>query len=404
MRRKVLWAAALLYSLAHFAMTGLRQPLANFYGDFLASFPARRLAVLAGRPDLWAGTLAQQWTHMFPWGHPDIWYYGPVEHLIASPLLAFPSLRSGYVAWLFVNFIFVAVTVAVAAKIVDDVLAVLVAFLNFNPLYEAITQRNIEIFELLLLFAAYALYRRRRDSACGAAIGVAAMAKFLPIIYLPWLVLKRKWRALGTAVAVIVPIAIAAQLLLGWQNNGTLLQARYGGFIDSKLDQSLSGVIVRLVGMPHAATASRVAIVVALIAFCVLMLRLRNRQGVEDLEFGLIAMAMVLLPPHNQNYYFIFLLLPYAFLYARYRCEKWSWRTTLCAISFVVVAAPVPFSIVQRLTGLDAFTLYLRAAIPFIGATLLVIVLVAELGMSNAVLTAEQPCPSKKPSRISALS
>jgi hypothetical protein len=404
MRRKLLWAAALLYSLAHFALTGLRQPLGNFYGDFLATFPARRLALLAGRLDLWSGTLAQRWTHMFPWGHADIWYYGPLHHLIAAPMLAFPTLRSGYIAWLFVNLLFVGATMAIAAKIADDVLAVVVMFLNFNPLYEAITQRNIEIFELMLLFAAYALYRRGRDSACGAAIGAAAMAKFLPIIYLPWLVLKRRWRALGAAIAVIVPLTIAAQPILGWQNSGTLLQTKHGGFIDSDLDQSLSGVIVRLVGLSHAAIASRVAIAVALIAFCALMLRLRNRQGVEDLEFGLIAMAMVLLPPHNQNYYFSFLLLPYAFLYARYRCEKWSWRTTLCAVSFVLVAAPVPFSILQRLTGLDAFTLYLRAAIPFIGATLLVIVLVAEIGMSNAVLTAEQPCPSKKPSRISALS
>ena len=404
MRRKLLWAAALLYSLAHFAITGLRQPLANFYGDFLASFPPRKLAMLAGKPDFWNGSLAQQWTHMFSWGHPDIWYYGPLEHLIASPLLVFPSLRSAYVAWLFVNLIFVAVTMVIAAKIADDALVVVVAFLNFNPLYEAITQRTIEIFELLLLFAAYALYRRGRDSACGAAIGAAAMAKFLPILYVPWLVLRRKWRAAGVAIAVIAIVAIATQLVLGWQNNGTLLQAKHGGFNDSELNQSLSGVIVRIAGLQHAAIASRVAIVVALIAFCALMLRTRNRDGVEDLEFGLIAMAMVLLPPHNQNYYFTFLLLPYAFLYARHRRQSWSWRTTLLAVSFLLVAAPIPFSIVQRLTGLDAFALYLRAAIPFVGATLLVIVLVAEIGMSNAVLTAEQPCPSKKPSRISALS
>lgn len=404
MRRKILWAAALVYSLAHFAFTGLRQPLQNFYGDFLASFPVRKLAVLAGRPDLWSGSLAERWTHMFSWGHPDIWYYGPLEHLIAAPLLAFPSLRSAYVAWLFVNLIFVAVTIVIAAKILDDVLVAVVAFLNFNPLYEAITQRTIEIFELLLLFAAYALYRRGRDSACGAAIGAAAMAKFLPIIYLPWLVLKRKWRAVIATTAVIVPIAIATQLVLGWQNNGTLLQAKYGGFINSELDQSLSGAIVRIAGLSHAAIASRVAIAVALIAFCALMLRLRNREGVEDLEFGLVALAMVLLPPHNQNYYFSFLLLPYAFLYARHRHQTWSWRTTLLALSFLLVAAPVPFSIVQRLTGLDAFSLYLRAAIPFVGATLLAIALVAEIGMSHAVLTTEQPCPSKKPSRISALS
>ena len=91
------------------------------------------------------------------------------------------------------------------------------------------------------------------------------MAKFLPIIYLPWLVLKRKWRAVIAALAVIVPVAIAAQLLLGWQNNGTLLQVKYGGFSNSELDQSLSGAIVRIVGFEHAAGRIQLSLLSSLV-------------------------------------------------------------------------------------------------------------------------------------------
>ena len=87
MRRRLLWIAVLLYSLLHFAATGVRQPLANFYGDFLASFPAWKVASLAGRLDLYAGSLARQW------GPPPIWHYGPVLHLITIPLLSFPSSK-----------------------------------------------------------------------------------------------------------------------------------------------------------------------------------------------------------------------------------------------------------------------------------------------------------------------
>lgn len=60
MRRKLLWGAALLYSLAHVAMTGVRQPLANFYSDFLASFPSWTMAFFFGRLDLYHGSLAEQ--------------------------------------------------------------------------------------------------------------------------------------------------------------------------------------------------------------------------------------------------------------------------------------------------------------------------------------------------------
>jgi hypothetical protein len=406
--RRALTAAALLYSIVHFALTGVRQPLANFQGDFLASFPSWPMSFFFGRLDLYNGALAEHW------GPPPLWLYGPVLHAITSPLMAFPSLQSAYVAWLFVNYLFVVLTAVFAMRIIDNgrptwttAIVVVFVFCNFNPLYEALTQRTIELFELLLLFAAYALLRKGRETAAGVAIGTAAMAKFLPIIFLPWLVLKRKWDAVGAALLVIFPIAVVTEFVLGWENNATLIQLEQGAFFNAELNQSLAGLVARLLAWTHSslplAATSRIAILIGLIAFSWLMFRVRRCEGSEDVEFGLLIMAMVLLPPHNQNYYLVFLLFPYLLLYARYR-GQWSWRAALLAVSFVLVAAPFPLSIVQRLTGVDVFSLYLRAAIPFAGAALLVIVLVAELGMSYAASGLEQSCPSKKHSRISALS
>jgi hypothetical protein len=377
--RTSLGVAALLYSLLHFAITGVRQPLANFYGDFLASFPTWRVAALCGRLDWYFGSLAQAW------GPPPIWHYGPLLHVITLPLFACSSLRSAYIAWLFVNYLFVAVTALVAMWIVDDgkptratAFVVIVVFCNFNPLYEALTQRTIELCELMLLFIAYALYRRQRVVTCGMAIGTAVMMKFLPLIYLPWLVLKRQWRALFAAIAVIVPIAIVTELVLGWRNSGILIQLGHGSFIQTELNQSLAGTIVRLAHWQHldvpVATISRIAIVAGLIALSIFMLR---RERSDDIDYGLLAAAMVLLPPHNQQYYFVFLLLPYLLLYRRYR-GRWSVRSALLALSFFLVAIPVPLSIVKRLTGVDVFGVYLRASIPFVGAALLVAVLVSE--------------------------
>lgn len=398
---RLLSAAALLYSLLHFFFTGIRQPLANFKGDFLASFPAWKVALLCGRLDLYAGSLAQKW------GPPPIWHYGPVQHLITLPLFAFPSLRSAYVAWLFVSYVFVAVTAIIAMWVIDDgrpsaatVMVVVLVFCNFNPLYEALTQRTIELFELMLLFAAYALHRRNRDAACGVAIGTAAMAKFLPLIYLPWLVLKRKWRAVAASLAVIVPTAIITQCVLGWQNSGILIQLRHGSFLAVEMNQSLSGVAIRLVQWTHAGISipliSRIVIVAALVALSLYMLR-RDRS--DDVDYGLLAAAMVLLPPHNQNYYLVFLLLPYLLLYRRHR-ERWSWRAALLASSFVLVAVPIPLSLGQRLTGLDVFRLYLRAGIPFLGTALLVAVLISESRARPGQL--EAPCAASRAVRCHA--
>ena len=372
---------ALVYSVAHFVITGVRQPLANFYGDFLASFPSWKLASLTGKLDWFYGNLAESWAK------PPVWHYGPVEHLVTLPLFLCASLRQAYVAWLFVCYAFVAIAMLIAKRIVGDWFVVIVVFFNFNPLYEALTQRTIELFELMLLFLAYALYRRGRDTGAGMAIGTAAMTKFLPLIYLPWLVLQRRWRALLAAVAVIVPIAVATQFIFGWQNSGILIQLGHGSFNKSELNQSFSGVVIRIAEWTHTnlpiPTISRVAIVIGLVALSLFLLR--GRRG-ADVEFGLLAVAMVLLPPHNEQYYFVFLLIPYVLLYPRHRSE-WSWRTALLALSFVLVAVPIPMSLLQRATGLDVFSLYLRAGIPFVGAALLVAVLVSEHGTSYALLT-----------------
>ena len=371
--KRLIAALALLYSAVHFAAAGVKQPLANFYGDFLAAFPSWTMAFFFGHVEFYNSAAEAQ-----EWGAPPIWWYGPLLHALTAPLLAFPSLRSAYVAWLFVNYLFLAAAAAVAIWIVDDgrprattVVVVVVMFCNFNPLYEAITQRNIEIVELLLILAAFAFLRRGREGACGAAIGLAATAKFLPVIFLPWFVLKGKWDALRGAVLVIFPIVVVTQFVLGWENNGTLRMLLAGGMLTSELDQSLAGFVG---GFTASAALRAIALAAAAVAFCALMLRVRQSEDTDDLEWGVILMAMVLLPPHNQNYYFLFLLFPYLMLYARYR-ERWSWRAAPAAISLFLVAMPIPFS----LLGPDAFRRYLQAGIPFIGAAILTAVLVAEL-------------------------
>ena len=149
---------AWIYTLAHFAMTGIRQPFGNFSGDFLASFPSWRLSVLLGRLDMYRGSLAAEWAVKFGSGHP-LWHYGPVEHLVTLPLFAFRDLRTAYTAWLIANYAFLAGILALAFYVFHSGRSkwvwrsiVAIAVLNYGPLFEALTQHTIEIFELLRHF------------------------------------------------------------------------------------------------------------------------------------------------------------------------------------------------------------------------------------------------------------
>jgi hypothetical protein len=455
--RAVVIGLAWIYTAAHFAMTGVRQPLGNFYGDFLASFPSWRLSILLGRQDLFKGSLAEQWARMvdprlawiyavarfvfsgikrsllatFPswrvsvwlapfkrnlaelarmvWDPHPLWHYGPVEHLVTLPLFAFGDLRSAYMAWLIVNYAFLVGILVLGFRVFHSgrsksfwrsVAAMVI--LNYGPLYEALTQRNIEIFELLLIFAAFALVLRGRYAASGFAIGLAAMTKFLPLIFVPYFVVKRRFRALTTSMLVIALIAIATQVVFGWRYSGIVVQLARGGFIRSDLDQSLAGMVIRLFvwsgsSLSLAMLISRGAIVLALASLCWLFLLARNGVAI-DLEWSTLIVAMVLLPPHNENYYFVLLLFPYLALLARElrpgaptdHVQRW-WLV----ISFILTGVVVPMSALSALTGKDMFSTYLRSGIPFVGAAVLAMIcvraLLHECATSRAGLTPARP-------------
>lgn len=380
----VVVALAWIYTAAHFVMSGIKQPLGNFYGDFLASFPSWRLSVLLGRLDLYKGSLAEEWALKFGGPHP-LWHYGPVEHLVTLPLFAFSDLRSAYTAWLIANYAFLIGIVALAFRVFHSgrptwvwrsVAAIVI--LNYGPLYEALTQRNIEIFELLLIFAAFALMLRGHQAASGVAIGLAAMTKFLPLIFLPYFLVKRRLRVLASSVIVIVLISIATEAVFGWRYSGIIAQLRRGGMTSSQLDQSLAGMITRLLDWTHSSLSpsilSRGAIVIALLGLCWLVLRARNCAAIDDLEWSTLLVAMVLLPPHNEQYYFVLLLFPYLALLARelrpgvrsHLSRRW-WL----AISFLLTGTVVPLSILSRLAGTNIFSMYLTLGIPFLGAAIL---------------------------------
>jgi len=385
-----------IYTFAHFVATGIAQPLRNFQSDFLTSFPSWKLSRMLGRMDLYDGSLSEHWSRD-PEGGEPMWNYGPVEHLVTLPLFAFPTLRSAYLAWLFVNYGFLIGIVILSLKLFDPgrsligSTAIVAAILNFNPLYEALTQRNIEIFEMLLVLGAFALWRRGREGWSGLLIGIAAMTKFLPLIFLPYFLIRKKWRALGAALAAIVPIAVVTELVFGWSRSWTLIQLREGSFLQKELNQSLSGALLRLIDwfrIPvSGATASRIAIGVCLIGLCWLFVRKGTHAAVDDLEWSVLLIAMVLLPPHNQSYYLLFLLFPYLAIFRRRVTSPGKSISTwwALAVSFAFVASPIPFSIVARIVGPRAFHWYMVASIPFIGAAILAWITVVELLDARAV-------------------
>jgi Glycosyltransferase family 87 len=378
------------YSAVHFLNTGVTFALHNYSGDFLANFPAHTIVTWINRPDLFSGSLAEQWLP------PPRWGYGPGMYLVTFPLLFLPSLPDIYRTWLFVNYGFLAAGCWLLYRLAFPgslTLASVTMFgflvLNYYPLYEALIQRNIEIFELLLIVAAMTLYARRRDALAGGLVGLAAMTKFLPGIFVPYFVLKGRWRAIWTAVVIIGLLGVLAQGTLGWEHNWVLIQLRQGSYLEYQLNQSVSGALLRLarsVGLhDYGIALSRAILVILAVALARVMWRFRSR-GHWKLEWSVLIVAMIMLLPHNQNYYLVFLLIPYAVLLGMVKngaIQRWESKA-LIVVSFVLTGWPIPLSLLDRALGQPAAELLLWLSVPVWGVGLLVVVLIKTLWETSA--------------------
>src|SRR5947207_8423998 len=73
---------------------------------------------------------------------------------------------------------------------------------------------------LMLLMLALALrWLDKRPAWAGMALGLACNIKYLPIVTLPYLLIRRRWVAAGTLVIGCIAFALLPALLWGWNMN-----------------------------------------------------------------------------------------------------------------------------------------------------------------------------------------
>lgn len=197
----------LAYSIAHTVYAAgrgiIHQERGICRGDFYASFPAP--VVANWNPALMKSFDRPEHTmNLFP----GKWMYGPAMHAITLPLTLLPSRVAVCAVWEALNLGIIAVAgwLLFGALFTSGSLWPVggiywLMWLNFYPLLDSLSQGNIEILELLLLTAAFVLLRRggstawrlglSPDTVAGILIGVAAMTKFLPAIFIPYLLVKK---------------------------------------------------------------------------------------------------------------------------------------------------------------------------------------------------------------------
>ena len=287
---------------------------------------------------------------------------------------------------------------------------VLVPFLMTARLFQEHvqhTQINAQILFLVLL--AFTLFRERRIAVGALSLAVAASAKAVPILLLPYLLYKRAWRELGWTIGFLALLNIAlpatvfgpARVLRDWRAWRIVAARETADPTPHFMNQSFPAALKRLFtdagsardpihyaiadwsarGVQWAFTAA------ALAAALVLAWRFRRHprdwgDGRTAAELAILLGAMVVVDPLAWKAHYVVLIVPYTFVWWMLRrlpegAPGRVWRWALWWGSFVCISFSAPALVGQHLRDvLESLNVIL------IGALLLLALAVSLVGRS----------------------
>ncbi|MBI2885471.1 MAG: DUF2029 domain-containing protein [Candidatus Omnitrophica bacterium] len=389
------------YSLVHFLKSGVLDAMGSGGGDFRSAFPGPLIFDAAKR---WPW-LSKEW--LVPWfvQSTDIWNYGPVLHFLTVPLMLAPTKQHAMVVVLWIDYALAAAAFALWVRLLLGPrprpaawLLLACVWLNYFPFVETLAGREIEVLELCLITASLWALRRGREGLAGAAIGIAAMTKFLPAILVPYLFLKGFRKAGWTALAVLLALAGLGQWLLGFENSLTM-RVVIGGFQaewvpTSYSNQALSGILYKMFTVFNPDLTNPPVQLGAVLWPVGLALRgtvflagwwwlwRARRSPLLDMEMAFLLLLVVITAPHAHTYYLVFALPALSVGVAAWlRDPNALGRMTKAALVAAVLLSGfiVPMSIWGRLMGYPnviAARVLQGWSLPGFGAILAMLVLV----------------------------
>jgi alpha-1,2-mannosyltransferase len=150
--------------------------------------------------------------------------YLPVFAVAAAPLTLLP-LNAAKVVWFFVTVAALALLVAMSIVLLPDRRAgpwALAGLTTLAMLKFYLHELNLgQCNSLLALFvvAAAGSFRRARPARAGGWLAVSAVVKPYTLVFLPYLVLTRRWRALAACAAVVIAALLLPAAIYGVRGN-----------------------------------------------------------------------------------------------------------------------------------------------------------------------------------------
>ena len=172
-------------------------------------------------------------------GKPGTYVYPPLLAFLYQPLGRLTNNHAGFIS-LAINgavsiFTLVLVSNVLVRRLTDKVdprLAARVALFGALCIADKIkgefSQLETNVF-MLLAFTAAMRWVDKRPWLCGLALGFAFNIKYLPLVLMPYLLLRRRWSAVGWFIFFAIAFALLPALSMGWHDNLAAWSEASGG-------------------------------------------------------------------------------------------------------------------------------------------------------------------------------
>jgi Glycosyltransferase family 87 len=228
--------------------------------------------------------------------------YGPAFTLLSEPLARASGDSADAAAWLYKGLAAAAILAAIAAVArIAAAPALAVAFVGWNPVLAVHLGGGGHNDALVggLAALSVALVIRRRHELAGAALALAALVKWIPIVFLALAALAARARGRPTGLRGALVAALAIGVLATWQYGLDWLRV-VGPIADNAVLETSYALPARLeqLGLPHGA-AFGVALTIAV--FGLLVLARRAHHG--DARLGRAACLVLATTPYLAVWY-----------------------------------------------------------------------------------------------------
>jgi alpha-1,2-mannosyltransferase len=205
------------------------------------------------------------------------------------------------------------------------------------------TLRFGQINLLLLLVVLVDLGLRDQNRAKGVLIGLAAAVKLTPAVLIAYLLVTRRWAAAARATAVVSGTILLGVVVLPaaskrYWTHEVFAAGRIGNPI-YLANQSIKGVLVRLLGLGPLASALWLGFVAVAMVGGLLWARVLHQQGSELAGATVAAVAGLLASPISWSHHWVWVIPVLALSWEAARRSSSIALRTLPALAFVTFAA-----------------------------------------------------------------